>query len=497
MSMSNIGLVVFGNADGMNVVEEPRGFRIGESLEQTVDFAYPFRWGKEVYRAVIFEQAGNRYLFIALHTKIDDFRGSRDGAHAGAGVFIREGMCDGAIVVDVLRRMLSTLIKEASNGAQFTSKLSAIESIVRPALKVGAETLTRVWQPATVKARLAPSDVISLVDASDWRVATPGHFVEFASHVLTYERGHYLYAPDPEMRNDIPFTGKHERVSLSQRLFNLSASLVASKSRSEESMRDSQSQLRESQSRVTELGEKVTQMDQLKVQNSRIQLENKNLTKEKDGLRQENVQLEQRLAIAESKINRTKPGSGSGDGHSGVVVSLLKEIDKLKEENESLKGGMNEFKNNKEKPFFGGWINIALAICLAGLLAALGAIFVIHGALDNEEEKNRESDRKMDEKRKEISVLEAQLTNAQDEIKKLNEEIPPKGAAQPNKEGVCNAEAKELKGDKHKNFMSKCLNAKAPAPAASESGTTQQNKRRLAKTTPIPQSSEATNAQKP
>jgi hypothetical protein len=236
--MSNIALVVFGNADGMNVIEEPRGFRIGESLEQTVDFAYPFRWGKEVYRAVTFEQAGHRYLFIALHTKIDDFRGSRDGAHAGTGIFIREGMCDGAIVVDVLRRMLSTLIKEASNGAQFTSELSAIESIVRPALKVGAETLTRVWQPATVKARPAPSDSISLVDASDWRVATPGHFVEFASHVLTYERGHYLYAPDPEMRNDIPFTGKHERVSLSQRLFNLPASLVASKSRSEESMRD-------------------------------------------------------------------------------------------------------------------------------------------------------------------------------------------------------------------------------------------------------------------
>ena len=49
---------------------------------------------------------------------------------------------------------------------------------------------------------------------------------------------------------------------------------------------------------------------------------------------------------------------------------------------------------------------------------------------------------------------------------------------QQNKMGTCNAEAKtkELKGDERKKFMSECLSAKAPAPAAAESGTPQQNK---------------------
>ena len=51
---------------------------------------------------------------------------------------------------------------------------------------------------------------------------------------------------------------------------------------------------------------------------------------------------------------------------------------------------------------------------------------------------------------------------------------------QQNKMGTCNAEAKtkELKGEERKKFMSECLSAKAPAPAASasEAGTPQQNK---------------------
>jgi hypothetical protein len=49
---------------------------------------------------------------------------------------------------------------------------------------------------------------------------------------------------------------------------------------------------------------------------------------------------------------------------------------------------------------------------------------------------------------------------------------------QQNKMGTCNAEAKtkDLKGDERKKFMSECLSAKPPAPAASEAGTPQQNK---------------------
>jgi len=51
---------------------------------------------------------------------------------------------------------------------------------------------------------------------------------------------------------------------------------------------------------------------------------------------------------------------------------------------------------------------------------------------------------------------------------------------QQSKMGTCNAEAKtkELKGDERKKFMSECLSAKAPSPAASasEAGTPQQNK---------------------
>jgi hypothetical protein len=52
---------------------------------------------------------------------------------------------------------------------------------------------------------------------------------------------------------------------------------------------------------------------------------------------------------------------------------------------------------------------------------------------------------------------------------------------QQNKMGTCNADAKtkDLKGDERKKFMSECLSAKPPAPAASaasEAGTPQQNK---------------------
>jgi len=49
---------------------------------------------------------------------------------------------------------------------------------------------------------------------------------------------------------------------------------------------------------------------------------------------------------------------------------------------------------------------------------------------------------------------------------------------QQSKMGTCNADAKtkELKGDERKKFMSECLSAKAPEPAASEAGTPQQNK---------------------
>ncbi len=49
---------------------------------------------------------------------------------------------------------------------------------------------------------------------------------------------------------------------------------------------------------------------------------------------------------------------------------------------------------------------------------------------------------------------------------------------QQSKMGTCNAEAKtkDLKGDERKKFMSECLSAKPPAPAASEAGTPQQNK---------------------
>jgi ribosomal protein L12E/L44/L45/RPP1/RPP2 len=192
---------------------------------------------------------------------------------------------------------------------------------------------------------------------------------------------------------------------------------------------------------------------------------NKTLINEKDGLLQENVQLKERLDIAESKIKRSKPGSGSVDGHPRVVDSRQKEIDSLERE-------LNQFKKNT-----------TLALCVAAFLLAGGAlvaIFFISATFDEQEKNTKNKIVKVTrDKNEEIEGLERRLTEANDKIKGLEEEVGTKRAGQQNKEKTCNDDLKikRLNGDELKKFMNECQSAKAPAPAASESGKTQQNKK--------------------
>jgi len=236
--MPNLATVAFGNADGIRVIEEPVGFNVGESLRSTVDISYPFLWGKEVYRAAVFENGSDRYIFIGLYTKIDDFGGARDGALAGAGVFIRDGVCDGAVVVDSLRRTLGQLIKVATDGAKFVARLESVDPEIRTTLKSALSALGKAHQSERIRATRDGQDhEVSIVDASDWRVQSPEQFVEFVSQLLLYETKHYLYAPDPEMRDAVPFAGQSRRVSLGQRLLRLPTSFAEAYARAEQDRR--------------------------------------------------------------------------------------------------------------------------------------------------------------------------------------------------------------------------------------------------------------------
>ena len=124
--MNDIAFAVFGTCDGTNGFVSPKTFSLPSPLYIVIDTSLPFLWNTEVFRSLQVETSSARNLqLLALYTKIDDFGGPREGAFAGVGIFVRNGVVDYKMLVTVLREMLANLVAAASNGKQFVVKIDA------------------------------------------------------------------------------------------------------------------------------------------------------------------------------------------------------------------------------------------------------------------------------------------------------------------------------------------------------------------------------------
>lgn len=172
--MNDIAFAVFGTCDGTNGFVSPKTFSLPSPLHIVIDTSLPFLWNTEVFRSFQVEtsSAGNLQL-LALYTKIDDFGGPREGAFAGVGIFVRNGVVDHKLLVTVLREMLANLVAAASNGKQFVVKIDAAAEAenIRPPKDPNnliASFVKKAWQyhtPPKANRVLVRRD--SLVDSAE------------------------------------------------------------------------------------------------------------------------------------------------------------------------------------------------------------------------------------------------------------------------------------------------------------------------------------------
>jgi len=179
--MDEIALAVFGTAGGVNGSINPSSFSLPADgrLHIVVDTQLPFPPNVEVWRfhRLRQERATDTVVLLALYTKIDDFGGERNGAFAGAGIFVRNGQVDTEVAVIALREMLKNLISSATDGVRFTRRIEEVvkSGAIKAPLGIGA--LVASYQPLVsfgTQSNLLPDR--SLFARQDTYVSDPRRF---------------------------------------------------------------------------------------------------------------------------------------------------------------------------------------------------------------------------------------------------------------------------------------------------------------------------------
>lgn len=186
--MSNIAVCLFGTTAGVKTLILPEDFSLPDPLYQVVDTSLPFLWGKEVYRWQGFEVEGDIIHFFAIYTKIDDVGGAREGAFAGAGVFIKNGYCDCEVIASTLRNLLVHLLQESTNGKQFKATLNQFVSQLNSPMRVAGSRLQKSYFSGNViRPRRNRTHARGICTNEKWFFVSPAHFFE-AARVSTDEK---------------------------------------------------------------------------------------------------------------------------------------------------------------------------------------------------------------------------------------------------------------------------------------------------------------------
>jgi len=122
--MEKIALAVFGTSDGTDAYVSPRSFALPHPSHSLIDTAFPFLADCNVFRYYRVPGAERDMALLAIYTKVDDFGGPREGAFAGAGVFVRNVRVDSRLLVNVLQELLSGLIAAATQEGRFVRRVS-------------------------------------------------------------------------------------------------------------------------------------------------------------------------------------------------------------------------------------------------------------------------------------------------------------------------------------------------------------------------------------
>lgn len=185
--MNEVAICLFGTTGGVKAAIVPEGFPLPDPLYQVVDASLPFIWGKEVYRWQTFEVSADKggpqaiVHFFAIYTKIDDLGGPRDGAFAGAGILIKDGHCDCELIAATLRKLLVYLIKETSNGRQFSALLTQQFPRLYSTMQSAAEKLADSYVAGGVlRPRRRPAQRRAVCTNEQWFLVSPAHFFEAA-----------------------------------------------------------------------------------------------------------------------------------------------------------------------------------------------------------------------------------------------------------------------------------------------------------------------------
>lgn len=186
--MSNIAVCLFGTTAGVKTLILPEDFSLPDPLYQVVDTSLPFLWGKEVYRWQGFEVDGEIIHLFAIYTKIDDVGGPREGAFAGAGVFIKNGYCDCELISSTLRNLLINLLQESTNGKQFKATLNQFAPPLDTPMRAAGVRLQKSYFGGNViRPRRNRTHARGICTNEKWFFASPAHFFE-AARVSTDEK---------------------------------------------------------------------------------------------------------------------------------------------------------------------------------------------------------------------------------------------------------------------------------------------------------------------
>lgn len=197
--MSNVAVCMFGTTAGVKTLILPEDFSLPDPLYQVVDTSLPFLWGKEVYRWQGFEVDGEIIHLFAIYTKIDDVGGPRDGAFAGAGVFIKNGYCDCEVIASTLRNLLINLLQEGTNGKQFKATLNQFApQLNAPMRAAGVRFQKSYFSGNVIRPRRNRTHARGICTNEKWFFASPAHFFE-AARVSTDEKiDDFYYSADIE-----------------------------------------------------------------------------------------------------------------------------------------------------------------------------------------------------------------------------------------------------------------------------------------------------------
>lgn len=204
--MANVlGFSFFGTCNGVSGFISPRDFSLPVPLHILVDTRFPFLWDVDVYRyRTVKTDDGGFVNFIGLYTKLDDFRGVREGAFGGVGVFVRDGYVDSQKAVALLKGMQQNLLAAASDNRKFIRTIDEARESGYLKAPVGFADLADSFQPSTIGGK--SSFQISaqyILDLNDVSLSEPIGFIDFAQDEIFGRVSDLFFCSSPEVHSEI------------------------------------------------------------------------------------------------------------------------------------------------------------------------------------------------------------------------------------------------------------------------------------------------------